>query len=135
MWHGLLVDIPNGWALCDGSNGTPDLRDRYVRGSSDGVDPGGTGGVALHSHGIQVHTKFTTPNHIHLVSGNTGYPPAGDDDYASEDGEKEVYDVHYHSISFNTQAAGGRHNHYIDDPTNNHSSHPPYYDIAYIMKL
>lgn len=32
-WFGNIADIPNGWSLCDGSNGTPDLRDRYLKGS------------------------------------------------------------------------------------------------------
>eukprot|EP01084_Bolivina_argentea_P067091 122273_1 len=32
MWHGLIGDIPVGWSLCDGTNGTPDLRDKFVIG-------------------------------------------------------------------------------------------------------
>src|SRR3989304_8183330 len=32
MWSGLLVNIPNGWALCDGMNGTPDLRGQFIKG-------------------------------------------------------------------------------------------------------
>lgn len=36
LWGGEIVDIPAGWALCDGNNGTPDLRDRIV------VDASGT---------------------------------------------------------------------------------------------
>lgn len=28
---GNLTDIPNGWKLCDGSAGTPDLRDRFLQ--------------------------------------------------------------------------------------------------------
>ena len=33
MWSGSIADIPQGWALCDGTNGTPDLRDRFVVGA------------------------------------------------------------------------------------------------------
>ncbi len=33
LWSGAVVDIPAGWALCDGNNGTPDLRDRFVIGA------------------------------------------------------------------------------------------------------
>ena len=33
LWHGALKDIPVGWVYCDGSNGTPDLRDRFVVGA------------------------------------------------------------------------------------------------------
>jgi hypothetical protein len=34
MWHGSISSIPAGWSLCDGSNGTPDLRDRFIVGAS-----------------------------------------------------------------------------------------------------
>ena len=34
MWSGAISHIPNGWVLCDGANGTPDLRDRFVIGAS-----------------------------------------------------------------------------------------------------
>ncbi len=44
MWAGLLADVPVGWALCDGTGSTPDLRDKFIYGWTDGVDPGGTGG-------------------------------------------------------------------------------------------
>ena len=26
-----LADMPQGWKLCDGTNGTPDLRDRFLQ--------------------------------------------------------------------------------------------------------
>lgn len=44
LWAGLLADVPAGWNLCDGSNGTPDLRGKFIKGWAAGVDPGGTGG-------------------------------------------------------------------------------------------
>ena len=50
MWAGLLANVPSGWALCDGTAGTPDLRDRFIKGWAAGVDPGGTGGAATHGH-------------------------------------------------------------------------------------
>lgn len=33
MWSG--SSIPSGWALCDGTNGTPDLRDRFIVGAGE----------------------------------------------------------------------------------------------------
>lgn len=43
MWYGTLAGIPTGWTLCDGNNGTPDLRDKFVIGA--GIkSPGNTGG-------------------------------------------------------------------------------------------
>lgn len=50
MWHGLLSEIPSGWALCDGQNGTPDLRGKFVKGAAAGQNPGATGGAQTHTH-------------------------------------------------------------------------------------
>lgn len=35
LWGGAIVDIPAGWALCDGNSGRPDLRDRFVIGAGN----------------------------------------------------------------------------------------------------
>lgn len=67
MWSGLLIDIPAGWALCDGTNGTPDLRDKFIKGSADTVDPGVTGGALTHNHG------GATANHT-LTAAQSGMP-------------------------------------------------------------
>jgi hypothetical protein len=50
MWSGLIAAIPDGWKLCDGSAGTPDLRERFIRGAPAATDPGGVGGSDDHSH-------------------------------------------------------------------------------------
>lgn len=42
LWSGAVVDIPAGWALCNGSNGTPDLRDRFVIGAGSTYNPDDT---------------------------------------------------------------------------------------------
>ena len=58
MWGGLIANIPSGWALCNGQNGTPDLRDRFIKGASS--EPGGTGGAATHGHaGHTDHAALT----------------------------------------------------------------------------
>ena len=44
MWSGTIAAIPTGWALCNGSNGTPDLRDRFVIGAGSTYAVGATGG-------------------------------------------------------------------------------------------
>jgi len=69
MWSGPLIDVPPGWVVCDGTHGTPDLRDRFIVGArSDyaGVpkttlegDPMQSGGSATHTH------TFTTDGHLH----------------------------------------------------------------------
>jgi hypothetical protein len=44
--------VPAGWALCDGTQGTPDLRGRFLRGAASASGVGGTGGRESHSHSI-----------------------------------------------------------------------------------
>ena len=46
MWSGTAADIPAGWALCDGTGGTPDLTDRFILGAGKTYQPGATGGAA-----------------------------------------------------------------------------------------
>lgn len=52
IWSGAELDIPAGWALCNGLNGTPDLRDKFIVGAG-GVNyaVGDTGGNTTHAHG------------------------------------------------------------------------------------
>jgi len=60
MWHGLIANIPSGWVICDGNNGTPNLLDRFVQSvPTAGTNPGGTGGA----------TSKTTAGHYHTGSG------------------------------------------------------------------
>ena len=73
LWSGAANAIPSGWYLCNGSNGTPDLRGRFVVGYNnndslfDVNDTGGSKDATLvsHSHTINNHTHSTT------VSGTT----------------------------------------------------------------
>ena len=44
MWSGSIGSIPAGYYICDGNNGTPDLRDRFVVGSGNTYAVGNTGG-------------------------------------------------------------------------------------------
>ena len=46
MWSGTTDNIPKGWFLCDGTNGTPNLRDRFIIGAGGKYSPGATGGAA-----------------------------------------------------------------------------------------
>ena len=61
-WYGKLADIPEGFALCDGTNGTPDLRDRFVVGAGGEYALGATGGEK------EVKLEATQiGNHYHAV--------------------------------------------------------------------
>ena len=77
MWSGAISAIPTGWSLCDGSNGTPDLRNKFVLGAtndgSDGTYPGisvsQTGGSADATLVTHTHTATVTdPGHLHNIS-------------------------------------------------------------------
>jgi microcystin-dependent protein len=74
MWSGTLATVPSGWKLCDGLNSTPDLRDRFIMGTSgSGEDPGSTGGqdtvtlalanLPAHSHTGSLGTGGSSHNH------------------------------------------------------------------------
>lgn len=63
IWHSTIASIPAGWHLCDGAEGTPDLRNRYPIPASQDIPPNPTamiagvqqhlGGSALHTHVLQ----------------------------------------------------------------------------------
>jgi len=75
LWSGSVTTIPTGWTLCDGNNGTPDLRNKFIVGAGDTYSPGDTGGAASH-----IHTG-TAPPHTHnlnagtVIDSGTGYHP------------------------------------------------------------
>ena len=72
MWSGLLANVPAGWVLCDGQNGTPDLRDKFVKGWSAGVDPGGIGGSATYTPAGTVSTPTFTGDALSTHSHGVG---------------------------------------------------------------
>lgn len=80
LWSGAISAIPSGWVLCNGSNSTPDLRDRFVVGAGTTYAVGATGGsasVTLDTTMIPSHTHtFTTgaenTGHTHFFSATSG---------------------------------------------------------------
>jgi microcystin-dependent protein len=151
MWSGSIASIPSGWALCNGANGTPDLREKFVRGASNSITPGNTGGSisatpniltsGLHSHGtITGNTTLTInqiPSHTHTLPADSqptgGYSQSlvgsrnEDENLSSEflTGATGGGLPHNHSIT-----ADGLHSHTIDSI----SILPPWYALCYIMK-
>jgi len=59
IWSGAIVNIPTGWVICDGNNGTPDLRNNFVVGAGDTYAVNANGGAVNHTHG------FTGDGHTH----------------------------------------------------------------------
>lgn len=50
LWYGTVGTIPSGWQNCDGTNGTPDLRDVFIVGAGTTYAQGSAGGAATHTH-------------------------------------------------------------------------------------
>jgi len=71
IWSGAVVDIPFGWTLCDGTNGTPDLRDQFVIGAGSTYTPDETGGNATHTHEANLGThSHDIPTGAVIASGS-----------------------------------------------------------------
>jgi hypothetical protein len=99
MWHGTLANIPGGYTLCDGNNGTPNLLDKFVIGVANAVtDPGSTGG----SYSLTL-TEAQLPVHTHIAEAVAAHSHAGSS--ADSDGS------HGHTASSNST---GSHQHSYD---------------------
>ena len=66
LWYGDTTNVPGGWVLCNGSNSTPDLRDRFVIGAGNNFTAGNTGG----SNSITL-SEANLPSHRHFVVSNS----------------------------------------------------------------
>ena len=70
LWSGAANNIPSGWYLCDGNNGTPNLKDRFVIGAGNSYNVNDTGGskdstLVSHSHTINNHTHSFSGSQTH----------------------------------------------------------------------
>lgn len=86
MWSGHYDEIPEGWALCDSLNGTPDLRNKFILGATRDILINGvyqkayynTDEPLLYKPGEEggeknvVLTEDNLPAHSHTVSTKTG---------------------------------------------------------------
>lgn len=81
-WYGSIANIPKGWVLCDGNNGTPDLRDRFVVAAENTYTPGDSGGDSAHEH------DFTGDGHVHVFG--LGAEIGSDIDYSDTTNATQV---------------------------------------------
>jgi microcystin-dependent protein len=153
MWSGVLADVPDGWALCDGSNGTPDLRDRFVVGAGAAYAPGTTGGsdavaltvdqLASHQHGAWSSSEGAhqhwmegtnaggLANRVRTIPGETtvkmeyggGRNPDPGTQMWRGHVNTDVQGGHAHGIGISPSGGG--------QP---HENRPPFLALAYIMK-
>jgi len=75
IWSGAIGAVPSGWYLCDGTNGTPDLRNRFIVGAGSTYSVGGNGGSADAITVTHTHTAtsvVTDPTHFHTTPSGAG---------------------------------------------------------------
>ena len=66
LWSGAILNIPVGWQLCDGTNGTPNLQNNFIVGAGSTYAVGATGGNLTHTHAA------TQAAHAHYLVGGAG---------------------------------------------------------------
>ena len=162
MWSGAVNAIPTGWLLCNGQNGTPDLRDRFIVGAGSTYGVGNTGGansvtlteaqLPSHTHTVtSVGVTNTVGAHTHSIT-DAGHshsfpaPLAG----GPNSGQIMRGDVLQATAYSGTNIAttgiviqtAGDHAHSLNITSSaattgggqSHENRPPYFALAYIMK-
>ena len=139
MWSGTIATIPTGWVLCNGSNSTPDLRNRFIIGAhSDSVgvayttvtgsntQTGGTKDAAVVSH---THTATVSdPGHAHsIAAGLTGSDLVGG-------GSNQIFTRTTSPSTTGTITTGISVSNSTEGSSGTNQNLPPYYALAFIMK-
>lgn len=144
LWSGAIGSIPSGYLLCNGSNGTPDLRDRFVVGAGNTYSVAQTGGsadaiVVSHTHTATSTSVVTDPGHDHISGDPTDYfGPYGSASLGGSFTMKAGTGTSSSSSLTNTETTGIT----VATTTTNASAGtsgtnanlPPYYALCYIMK-
>jgi microcystin-dependent protein len=126
MWSGSIASIPSGWLLCNGTSGTPDLRDRFIVGAGSTYAVAGTGGSANAVIVSHTHTATSTDSgHVH----SGGFQPFSPSGQNASGAPNRVANVNtgtgFANITTTVAATG---------VSGTNANLPPYYALAYIMK-
>ena len=113
LWSGASNAIPTGFVLCDGNNGTPDLRDRFIVGAGSTYSKGDTGGA----NSVTL-TVDQIPPHSHIYQNQVAITNANDRPWPASNNDCRLDDA-------DTSSTGGG---------QSHENRPPYYALFYIMK-
>lgn len=136
MWSGTAGDIPSGWLLCDGTDGRPDLRDRFVQGAAGEVDPEGRTlgqgtNTVSHSHRLVVADES---GHQHVLSENCLSDEVAGSSIA---GGGASLGRHSHTWAGAVTAGGSAHDHtgpYLgSSPEVEVDQRPPWYALCYLI--
>lgn len=133
FWLGTLASIPASLRLCDGTSGTPDLRDKFVKITNTSGELGNTGGATQHTHTSDSHTH-TQDQHQHTVT--AGNSSAGNNDYEDVGDPLTGVAIHPHTHSTWTAAytTAVNQNTTITIQNNTASTNfPEYRTVAYLM--
>jgi microcystin-dependent protein len=116
---------PRGWAVCDGSGATPDLRGRFIMGNAPTIPVGASGGA---KDGDIKLTTAQLPSHSHNMGWMhyRGYSGGGGYNYTWGTDKKHFDDIDNTPLAPPTQSTG-------DGQAI--SIYPPYYGLMYVMKL
>lgn len=139
MWSGQAADIPEGWVLCDGQNGTPDLRDRFIVGAS-AETAGHSGGPSAHAHWNdappQIFTTDGSGDHVH------GMPWPWYNNHADSGDDVTIIDRNAQNVQAHVTKNAGTHQHQITINLLGFASEyqteeirPRWYALCFIMKL
>jgi len=138
LWSGSIGSIPAGYLLCDGTNSTPDLRNRFIVGAGSTYSVNQTGGSAdaiVVSHNHTATSTVTDPGHTHGLQ-NLGSAQAGDDNGGAPISASTGYSTGRSlsptnsaitSITVATTTA-------TSGTSGTGANLPPYYALCYIMK-
>ena len=129
MWSNNAGDKPEGLRLCNGLNGTLDLREKFIRIASNDGEVGGQGGAETHKHGNQAVVQ--AGRHAHSGSGATGSTQTSRNASTYTAGGTAAAQ-HYHDITFIT-SYDSHHQHTLGD-TLEATSIPPFIWIYYLMR-
>ena len=131
MWDDLAANVPSGLVICDGNNGTRDLRDKFVYGAGEDADVGLTGGATTHIHDNP--NTISGGSHTHGISLTSGGSGGTKNVSGYSEGETVAAGSHSHNLS-GTTGSDAAHTHTLSD-TGAGSSLPPYLMLYFIQRV
>ena len=117
MWSGATNAIPSGWALCDGQNSTPDLRNKFIVGANNSTGDTSYPNVSVGATGGQADAVVVSHTHSVRI------------------GQSE--DAGDRTLAYHDDSSGFTNENNLVNPTGSTATNknlPPYYALAYIIK-